>query len=389
MAGGELEGVAGEFEGFEVKLRWGEIEGDESLDAVPEAAGVVKKASDGNVRVVHDLEGLLKLMLQFGVERHGAIPIRGNVILAQQPGRVKCKTVLKSPNRMYDGRLAHKPTGESMHICLNRATAGGGLGLEAFLRVASAAGFPGADVDMGYGEAKGAGALRELYGESALRFGGWGLPFDFRAEAGAEREGILKLAAQSHIAAELGIDSCATWLMPSSELPFMENWAFHVSRLKPAAKVLADCGLRLGLEFIGPYHHRRSQAHEFVFTPGQMLELADAIGENVGLLVDSFHVHTSGTPWEQLAEIPAKRIVLVHLNDAPGGPVASLKDFKRELPGEGVLDLCAFLGALEKTGYAGPVSLEVFSEGLKAMPAEEAAKRAWSATRKALGKYAG
>jgi sugar phosphate isomerase/epimerase len=274
-----------------------------------------------------------------------------------------------------------------MYICLNRATAGGGLPLEKFVEVTAAAGFQGADVDLSYGQSRGVGALRELYESKKLKFGGWGLPYDFKGDVGKQKEGLEKLAGQAKVAAELKIDSCATWLMSSSQLPLMENWNFHVERLRPAARVLADHGLRLGLEFLGPYHHRRRSPHEFLFTPGQMLELADAIGPNVGLLVDSFHVYTSGTTHAHLATIPARRIVLVHLNDAPPGPVAELQDSNRLLPGEGVIDLNGFMEAMAKAGYDGPVSLEVFSEELKKLSPADGARRAWVATRKALAKW--
>lgn len=189
------------------------------------------------------------------------------------------------------------------------------------------------------------------------------------------------LAAQAKVAAELKIDSCATWIMPSSEHPFQENWKLLVEGLRPTAQVLADRGLRLGLEFIGPYHHRRRYPHEFIFTPGQMLEFAADVGPNVGLLVDSYHAYTSGTPWKQIATLPAEKIVLVHLNDAANLPIADLKDGERLLPGDGVMDLPGFLNALITAGYKGPVSVEVFG-ALKGVPAPEAAKRAGEATLK-------
>lgn len=226
-----------------------------------------------------------------------------------------------------------------MYICLNRATAGGSLPLEQFVALAATVGFHGADVDLSYAETSGIAALKDLYARHKLRFGTWGLPFDWRAESSKQAEGLKKLAAQAKIAAELRIDACATWLMPSSDLPLMDNWKFHVDRLKPAAALLAQHGLRLGLEFIGPYHLRRKFKHEFLHTAGQMLELADAIGPNAGLLVNSFHCHTSGMRWEHLAQIPASRIVLVHLNDAPNLPCNEVEDGNRCLPGEGVIDL--------------------------------------------------
>lgn len=268
-----------------------------------------------------------------------------------------------------------------MYFCLNRATAGGGLPLDQFLRLCADAGFSGADVDMSYGVANGAAALRDLYASHKLRYGGWGLG-DWRGEQGKHADCIASLKKQAAIAGQLGIDSCCTWIMPSSKLRFMDNWNFHVQRLQPVAEVLAEHGLRLGLEFIGPYHLRVANPHEFIYSPGLMLELGAAIGPNVGLLVDVFHCHTANVTWEHLASIPKEKIVLAHFNDAPRIPVAEVHDQKRLLPGEGVIDLRAFVDALAKTGYAGPVSVEVFGEDLKKLPPTEAAAKAWAATRR-------
>jgi sugar phosphate isomerase/epimerase len=270
-----------------------------------------------------------------------------------------------------------------MYICLNRGTTGGGLALPEFVKLSAEAGFHGADVDLSYALQTGPAALRDLYGSYAQRFGGWGAP-DWRADAGKAEQGLEQLRKLAPIARELNMDSCATWLMPSSDLPFMENWRFHVERLKPVAQVLAGHGLRLGLEFVAPYHLRRKFKHEFIFTAGQMLELADAIGPNVGLLVDVFHLHCAGDTFAHLEQIPSGRIVLAHLNDAPRLPLSQVEDGNRLLPGDGAIDVPAFLRSLKKTGYDGPVSLEVFSEDLRALPAPEAAARAWAATRKVL-----
>src|SRR5437868_13385721 len=126
-----------------------------------------------------------------------------------------------------------------MHICLNRVTAGGGLPLEQFVQIAADAGFPGADVDLSYGDSKGVSALRDLYASRRMFFGGWSPPVDFRGDVSKQAEGLERLGKQAAIASELKIDSCATWIMPSSDTPFIENWNFHVTRLKPIADRLA------------------------------------------------------------------------------------------------------------------------------------------------------
>ena len=266
-----------------------------------------------------------------------------------------------------------------MYPCLNRVTSGGGLSLEEFVRLSADAGFAGADVDLNYAVQHGTSALRDLFANYSQCFGGWGVP-DWRADPQKAKDGIEQLKKLAPIAAELKIDSCATWLLPSSDLPLLDNWRFHVERLRPVARVLADSGLRIGLEHVAPYHLRRMKKHEFVFTAGQMLELAHDIGPNVGLLVDSFHVYSAGDAMDSVKSVPQEKIILVHLNDAPGGPISQLKDGARLLPGEGVIDLKLFLTTLREVGYAGPVSIEVFSDELKRMPPAESAKLAAVAT---------
>ena len=269
------------------------------------------------------------------------------------------------------------------YICLNRGTAGGKLTVEEFVKLAAEAGFAGADVNIAYGVEHGAAALGDLFARHKMRFGGWPLP-DFRSEPAKLPESHEQLKKMAAVAEKLGIDSCGTFLMPSSELPFVENWLFHVSRLQPFAAILAEHGLRLGLEFVAPFHLRRKERHEFIFTPGQMLELADAIGPNAGLLVDSYHCYTAGDTWEHLAQIPANKIVLGHINDAPKGDISQLQDGRRLLPGEGVIDLAGFLKALAQAGYKGPVSVEVLNPISGSSPPRERAIAAWQGVKRAL-----
>lgn len=275
-----------------------------------------------------------------------------------------------------------------MYICLNRGTAGRDLPYDEFVKLSAEAGFPGVDVDMGWGQQHGASALRDLLQSHNQKPGGWGPTVEWRGDITKLTDGLAGFETQAKVAQELGIDSCATYILPSSELPFIENWNFHVQRLKRFAEVLAGHGLRFGLEFVAPHHLRRRWKHEFIFTAGQMLELAADVGENVGLLVDCFHLHTAGDTWQHLAEIPANKIVLAHLNDAPRVPLAEVDDGKRLLPGEGAIDIAAFVSALKQAGYDGPTSLEVFNADLRAMPPLEAATKAWRAANKAVGSLA-
>ena len=270
-----------------------------------------------------------------------------------------------------------------MFISLNRGTTGGGMPLDAYVELAATAGFQGADVDVNYGVQHGTGALRDLYRKHNLQFGGWSPPLDHRTEPARREEAMKRLMAQATVAQELKIDSCCTWISPSSDTPFLETWVNHVAALKPVAQTLGDHGLRFGLECVTPYHLRRAKKHEFIYTPGLMLELADAIGPNVGPLIDCWHIHHSGTPWKQISELPAEKIVWVHLSDAPNLPPEDIRDGNRLLPGDGVIDYRAMFSALNTSGYKGPVSLEAF-RAVQSLPPAQAAKKAWSACEKLL-----
>ena len=68
-----------------------------------------------------------------------------------------------------------------MHICLNRGTAGRDLPYDEFVKLSSQAGFPGVDVDMGWGQMQGAKALRDLLATHDQKPGGWGPAIDIGA----------------------------------------------------------------------------------------------------------------------------------------------------------------------------------------------------------------
>jgi N-acetylmuramic acid 6-phosphate etherase len=67
-------------------------------------------------------------------------------------------------------------------------------------------------------------------------------------------------------------------------------------------------------------------------------------------------------------------IVHVHFNDAPKLPPDQIRDNERLMPGEGVINLNAFLMALHEIGYQDALSVEVFGRGLKDMTPEAGAR---------------
>ena len=85
---------------------------------------------------------------------------------------------------------------------------------------------------------------------------------------------------------------------------------------------------------------------------------------NLGIVLDSFHACVRGNPIEPMAALPADRIALVQIADAPAIQMdpLSLSRHYRCYPGQGEYPLIDFLDAVTRAGYRGPVSLEIFND---------------------------
>jgi len=250
--------------------------------------------------------------------------------------------------------------------------------LDEALAAAKAGGFGGVEfspsqvADLIDGE--GAEAARARFTEAGIKPAGWGLPVEWRGSEEKWREGLAELPRLAQAAAAVGGTRVSTWVMPcSDERPFEENYKFHVARFAPIAQMLADSGVSLGLEFIGPKTLWASQKHAFIHTMPEMLAMGRDIGPNVGLLLDCWHWYTSQGTIGDLEALTPAQVVYVHVNDAPAGvPVDEQKDNTRALPGAtGVIDIAGFLKSLQGIGYDGPVVPEPFVD-LSGLPSDEA-----------------
>ncbi|WP_025777619.1 bifunctional sugar phosphate isomerase/epimerase/4-hydroxyphenylpyruvate dioxygenase family protein [Brevibacterium sp. VCM10] len=87
----------------------------------------------------------------------------------------------------------------------------------------------------------------------------------------------------------------------------------------------------------------------------------------IGTCLDSFHILSRDTDLSRIAEIPGEKIFFLQLADAPAlsMDVLSWSRHHRVFPGEGSWDLTDFLARVAGTGYAGPVSLEVFNDSFR------------------------
>lgn len=79
------------------------------------------------------------------------------------------------------------------------------------------------------------------------------------------------------------------------------------------------------------------------------------------VLLDVYHLYKGGSPLEGLRLLNGSALHVVHFNDYPGLPRASIVDAQRVYPGDGVAPLAAILQSLQAIGFKGYLSLELFN----------------------------
>jgi sugar phosphate isomerase/epimerase len=267
----------------------------------------------------------------------------------------------------------------ALYMTLDPNTVGiRGLSLSEAIKLASESGFTGLAFDVRAVaeavDARGADAVREEFAQAGVRPALWNLPTAWRDDARWQAE-LRELPRLAAAAREIGAPRTATYLLSGSDTrPYEENFAWHVERLRPIAEALRVEGCRFGLEFVGTKSFRAGFPYEFIYTLGGLLELIAAIGmDNVGLLLDCWHLFASGGSLADLDRLRNDDIVVVHVNDAPAGLAwVEQTDTVRTLPMEtGVIDLVGFMGKLQAMSYDGPVLAEPFSRRINDMAASD------------------
>ena len=221
-----------------------------------------------------------------------------------------------------------------------------------------------------------------------LRLGPAGCPVNFNADPVAFGEQLAGLPAKIRVLTAAGIDSVGTWVRPMSDvLPYRRNWIQHAERISLAAQVLADSGIRLGLEYIGPKTFWSTEMYPFVHTLAEARALiADTGCDNVGVVLDSYHWYTAHEGVSDLLALRPSDIVAMDLNDAPEGrEIDEQQDLDRRLPGAtGVIDTQGMVAALKEIGYDGPVKVEPFMKSLAERNVDEVLAEVSAGLRKAL-----
>lgn len=270
------------------------------------------------------------------------------------------------------GRRSNSDDG--MYLSLNSTLVSDRVPWPEFARLAARVGFPGTDVMLDAAMKAGVRETKQLLRELRVKPAVLDFPVEFRKDDAAFQMSLSKLDEAGQFAAAVGCPRMITWILPSSDTPKDELRQIYKRRFTESARILARSHVRLGLEFLGPLHLRKMYRYEFIWRMNDMLAFVKECGPNVGLLLDAWHWHHAGATTEDIVAAGRDRIVHVHFDDSPDLPPEKIRDNERLMPGEGVIDLVAFLKALQKIGYKDALSVEVFGRGLKNMTPEAAAR---------------
>lgn len=134
-------------------------------------------------------------------------------------------------------------------------------------------------------------------------------------------------------------------------------------QLGALARAAEAAGVIAGYEALAWGKHVKTYRHAW--------KLVNAVNHaNLGLVLDSFHTLSLNDTVDAIADIPGERIAFVQIADAPklAMDVLEWSRHYRCFPGQGDFDLAGFTAQVVKTGYQGPLSLEIFNDGFRAAP---------------------
>jgi sugar phosphate isomerase/epimerase len=261
-----------------------------------------------------------------------------------------------------------------MYVSLNGSLVGNKAPWPEFARLAAQVGYGGADLALGPAMKEGLDSTRDLLAGLKLRTAFCSLPVNATRDDETFRTGMQALPSAAKFASEVGCPRMVVVVSPSSDTPKDEWRKTLKTRYTEVGKVLADHNVRLGYEFLGPLHFRKRAPYEFIWRMNEMLEFARECGPNVGLLLDVWHWYHSGATVGDIIAAGKSRIVTIHLSDCAKLAPEDVRDNQRLMPGEGVIDLMGFFGALKKIGYEDGVSPEPIGRIPPEMSAEYGAK---------------
>jgi len=238
--------------------------------------------------------------------------------------------------------------------------------LEEKLRAAAAAGFDGVeifenDIIASPLSPRDVRALLDDLGLACLLY----QPFrDFEGMPGAMRQQALDRAeAKFDLMGELGADRLLVCSNCSPAALGERNRI--VADLRELGERAAKHGIVVGYEALAWGRH--------VFDHRDAWAIVEEVDHPaIGIILDSFHSLSRAIPSDSIRAIPGEKIAFVQLADAPRLDMDLLywsRHF-RNFPGQGGLAIADYVAEIVKTGYRGPLSLEIFNDRFRGWSAD-------------------
>jgi len=167
-------------------------------------------------------------------------------------------------------------------------------------------------------------------------------------------------------AAAVGAEVLVLVCGPSSDRDISGARARVAEGIAFVAPYAAAAGVRLGIE---PLHPAFAGDRSCITTLREARLLSERFDSaTVGVVVDVYHVWWDPERDAEIALL-GDRIAGYHVNDwlVPARDVL----LGRGMMGDGVIELRKIRGAVEAAGYQGPIEVEIFNEGIWAMPLDD------------------
>lgn len=149
--------------------------------------------------------------------------------------------------------------------------------------------------------------------------------------------------------------------------------------LNELADIAEPYGVKIGFEFLG-------ESGNSVTTLDLGSKIVDLVGrDSVGNVIDTYHFYAGSSSFDALKNLDPAKLFIFHINGAEDLPIDELNDSKRLYPGEGILPITEMKVILDKIGYDGPASVEIFRPEYWEQDPFEVAVKSKATAEKALG----
>ena len=219
----------------------------------------------------------------------------------------------------------------------------------------------------------------EVVKKSGLRVTGFQVLRDFEGLTGNLHEYKIDVAkSMLEMCAALG--SKVLLICSSTSVHATDDRDVIAKDLRKLAMLALPLGINIAYEGLSWGRH----INEF---PQAWDVVCRADAPNLGIAIDSFHIFATRTPLDALDELDPARIFLVQLADFMWQEIRSVEErittarTFRVFPGEGVHSeqLIEIVTRLDRLGYEGDYSFEVFNDDYQQMRPETVAERGFRA----------